>query len=225
MSWRDTPLALKLGMRLPIIQAPMAGGLSTSRLTAAVCEAGGLGSIAGAMLAPDDLRAAIREVRALTSQPFAVNLFAPLPAPTRDRVAEWSGLTGVEATARSPTPRFADQVTVLDEETVPILSFTFGIPQLADAKAFKIGTATTVAEAVALEHAGVDAIVVQGYEAGGHRGTFLETVEHSPRIRALMQAHHGGDERSSGDAEREQARAEQDAVVGAEAARICHRVP
>lgn len=179
MSWRQTPLARTLRLRLPLVQAPMAGGISTPRLAAVVSEAGGLGSIAGAMLSPDDLRAAIREVRALTSQPFAVNLFAPLPPPSSDRVAEWTGLTGTTGATPPSPPRFDDQLAVVVEEHVPVFTFTFGIPPLSGVEAFKIGTATTVAEAVALERAGVEAVAVQGYEAGGHRGTFLEPVEHS----------------------------------------------
>jgi len=87
MVWSDTPLAKRLGLRFPIIQAPMAGGLSTAALTAAVGDAGGLGSVAGAQYPPEQLRAAIAEVRDRTDAPFAVNLFAPLPAPTTDRVA------------------------------------------------------------------------------------------------------------------------------------------
>src|SRR5947207_13254029 len=82
VAWYETPLARLLGVRLPIVQAPMAGGPATARLAAAVSEAGGLGSVAGALLGPDDLRAAIRETRALTSRPFAVNLFSPLPVPS-----------------------------------------------------------------------------------------------------------------------------------------------
>lgn len=179
MSWRDTPLGQALGLRLPVIQAPMAGGISTPRLAAAVCDAGGLGSIAGAMLSPDDLRSAIREVRSLTSRPYAVNLFAPLPPPSTDRVADWSRLTGIEAPDIPPPPRFEDQLAIVAEERVPVLSFTFGIPDLAGIDAFTIGTATTVAEAVAVEQAGIDAVTVQGSEAGGHRGTFLEPVDHS----------------------------------------------
>ncbi len=69
MAWNDTFLARRLGVRLPIFQAPMAGGLSTPRLAAAVSNAGALGSVAGALLGPDELRAAIRETRALTDHP------------------------------------------------------------------------------------------------------------------------------------------------------------
>jgi len=73
----------------------------------------------------------------------------------------------------------AEQLAVVQDEHVPVFSFTFGIPPLAGLDALTIGTATTVAEAVALEEAGVDAIIAQGYEAGGHRGTFLDPVDRS----------------------------------------------
>jgi nitronate monooxygenase len=179
MSWRDTPLARRLGLRTPIVQAPMAGGSTTPRLVAEVCQAGGLGSVAGAMLAPDDLRAQIREVRSRTTRPFAVNLFAPQPEPTTERVAEWAALLGVAVPRFRPPPRYDDQLAVVVEERVPVFSFTFGVPPLAGVDAFTIGTATTVDEAVELERAGVGAVVAQGYEAGGHRGTFLGPAERS----------------------------------------------
>jgi nitronate monooxygenase len=183
MTWRDTPLARRLGLRVPIIQAPMAGGISTPRLAAAVANAGGLGSIAGAMLRPDAIRAAVADFRASSDGPLAVNLFAPLPRPTTARVAEWAILTGVAPPETFPAvPDFADQLAAVVDAGVPVFSFTFGIPpaeRLDDVDAFTIGTATTVAEAVALERAGVDAVVAQGYEAGGHRGTFLAPVERS----------------------------------------------
>jgi nitronate monooxygenase len=177
--WRGTDLAGRLGIAVPVIQAPMAGGISTPRLVAAVSGAGGLGSIAGAMLRPDELLATIREVRALTEAPFAVNLFAPLPEPSAERIAQWSRLTGVALPEMGPAPRFEDQLAVVVDERVPVFSFTFGIPPMSDVDAVTIGTATTVAEAVALERAGVDAVVAQGFEAGGHRGTFLRPVEQS----------------------------------------------
>jgi nitronate monooxygenase len=179
MPWYDTPLTRRLGLRLPIVQAPMAGGCSTPRLAAAVSAAGGLGSVAGAMLQPDDLRAAIRQVRALTDGPFAVNLFAPLPQPSAARVAEWSRLTGVSPPSSPTAPRFEDQLAVVIEERVSVFSFTFGIPPLSGVDAVTIGTATTVAEAVELQRAGVDCVVAQGYEAGGHRATFLQPVDRS----------------------------------------------
>jgi len=179
MVWSDTPLARRLGLRFPIIQAPMAGGLSTPALTAAVGSAGGLGSIAGAQYSPEQLRTAIAEVRARTDAPFAVNLFAPLPGPATDRVGAWSELTGVPFAGPPNIPDVAEQLAVIAAERVPVFSFTFGIPALDGVDAIRIGTATTLAEAVALERAGVDAVVAQGYEAGGHRGTFLEPVDRS----------------------------------------------
>jgi nitronate monooxygenase len=152
----------------------MAGGPSTTRLAAAVSEAGGLGSVAGAVLSPDELEAEIREMRALTTKPFAVNLFAPLPPPSADRVAEWAAYLGSELELPAPQGwSFADQLAVLAAAEVRILSFTFGIPPLNGFDAITIGTATTVEEAVALEQAGFDVVVTQGFEAGGHRGTFL----------------------------------------------------
>lgn len=182
MTWYETPLARQLGVRLPVVQAPMAGGPSTPRLAAAVSEAGGLGSVAGAVLPPDELRAAIHEVRRLTDRPFAANLFAPLPAPSTDRVTEWARLTGMPAPESPSGPRFADQLAVIVEERVPVFSFTLGIPPLDgldDIDAVVLGTATTVEEARELERAGVDGVVAQGFEAGGHRGTFLRPVERS----------------------------------------------
>jgi nitronate monooxygenase len=179
MSWSDTSLAELLGVRLPIVQAPMAGGPSTPRLAAAVSEAGALGSVAGAMLGPDELRAAIRETRSLTARPFAVNLFAPLPPPSDRGVAEWAELTGAAAPQPGPAPPFADQLAVLVDERAPVFSFTFGIPPLDGLPMVTVGTATTVAEAVELDRAGVHAVVAQGFEAGGHRGSFLGPPDNS----------------------------------------------
>ena len=158
----------------------MANGPSTPALAAAVSNAGGLGSVAGAPLAPDELRAAIRATRAATERPFAVNLFAPLPAPSTARVAAWAAAVGREPEIPPrPTWSFADQLAVVAEEDVRILSFTFGIPPLGRFDGITMGTATTVAEAVALEQAGIDVVVAQGFEAGGHRGTFAAEPEHS----------------------------------------------
>jgi len=178
--WRSTTLTRALGLDLPILQAPMAGGWTTTALVVAVSEAGGLGSIAGAMLSPDALREQIRAVRSATEKPFAVNLFAPLPTPSERGLAEWAELSGVPLPAlRATAPRFADQLAVIVAERVPVLSFTFGAPDVTGVDCFTIGTATTAAEARALVDNGVDAVVAQGYEAGGHRGTFLDPVGQS----------------------------------------------
>lgn len=178
MSWRETSLTKLIGLRLPIVQAPTSGGPSTPRLAAAVSDAGGLGSLAGAMWSPEELRAAIRETRALTDAPFSVNLLAPLPPPGTERITEWAQLTGMDAgLPESPSWSFADQLAVVVAEEVRVFSFSFGIPPLDDFGGITIGTATTVEEAVALADAGVDAVLAQGFEAGGHRGTFLGPVD------------------------------------------------
>ena len=179
MRWPASRLTELLGIRFPIVQAPMAGGPSTVELAVAVSEAGGLGSIAGAMMSPDELRAAIRAVRERSTRPFAVNVFAPLPpvepdsevvqavqrelAPHRERL-------GLPEPETSPPPGWtvSDQLAVVAEERVPALSFTFGIPQLDGlGDVVLMGTATTAEEAAGLERAGVHVVVAQG--AGGGR--------------------------------------------------------
>jgi nitronate monooxygenase len=158
MAWYETPAAGALGVRYPLLQAPMSG-FTTPELAAAVSNAGALGSLGAAWLSPDELRAAIRAVLQLTDAPFMVNLFA-WPEPDA---------------APDAHPALDEQLAVVVEEQVPVFSFTFGIPDFGDVKsagATIVGTATTVAEARALEAAGVDIVVAQGWEAGGHRGTF-----------------------------------------------------
>ena len=151
MSLLDTPLCELLGARFPIVQAPMANNAPPA-LAAAVSEAGALGSIAGGTLSADELRAEIREVRDSTDCPFAVNLFAP------------------------PYLEETSLEVVIDERPRAV-SFTFGVldpAPLHDAGIVALGTATTADEAGALDQAGVDAVVAQGAEAGGHRGSFLD---------------------------------------------------
>lgn len=192
MSWTDTPLSRRLGVALPIIQAPMAGGVTTPALVAAVSDAGGLGCFGAAAMAPDALRQAVRDARQHTDRPIAVNLFVPNPAtitpedmeavaqalaPARARL----GLPPLAAPA-APAP-FEAQLAVVIEERVPVFSFTFGalaadkIALLKKNGIAVLGTATTVEEAQHLEALGVDAIVAQGGEAGGHRGTFLGSYD------------------------------------------------
>lgn len=158
MAWYETPAARALGVRYPLLQAPMSG-FTTPELAAAVSNAHALGSLGAAWLTPADLRAEIRAVRQLTDRPFMVNLFA-WPEPDA---------------APDAHPALDEQLAVVAEERVPVFSFTFGIPDFAEVKsagATIVGTATTVGEARALEVAGVDVVVTQGWEAGGHRGTF-----------------------------------------------------
>lgn len=165
--WTGTRLTTLLGIDLPIVQAPMAGWTPPA-LVAAVSEAGALGSLGGARMAPADLRDAIRAVKALTSRPFGVNLFAP---------------AGTMPGRATPPFTYGEQLEVVLEERVPVFSFTFGIApdldRVRDSGALVLGTATTAGEAVALEDAGCDAVVLQGVEAGGHRGTFAVEPEHA----------------------------------------------
>jgi nitronate monooxygenase len=172
----------------PIIQAPMAGGGDTPELVAAVGNAGGLGFIGGAYLTPQQVVEAARAIRGKTSRPFGINLFAPLTPPdsgisadtATQRLAGYYAELGLPAPSQSETPShtFREQLIVALESGASAFSFTFGIFP-ADAIAairergmVSMGTATTVDEAVALEKAGVDAVIAQGSEAGGHRGTF-----------------------------------------------------
>lgn len=185
-----TALMQRFDLAHPIIQAPLAGGGDTPALVAAVCNAGGLGFIGAAYLSPAQIGEAARLVRAATSRPFGINLFAPLPASTElpdvaaalARVAPYYTELGLPAPEAPPPGGFSfdAQLTAALDSGASIFSFTFGLPSataLAAARArgmFLVGTATTITEAVLLEKAGVDAIVVQGAEAGGHRGTFSE---------------------------------------------------
>ena len=194
--WPDRRLLERLNIVHPIIQAPMAG-TSTPELVAAVSNAGGLGSLGAAMMQPDAIRGAIREIRRLTSRPFAVNLFTyVMPEPEADRIARMRTRIGsyvrvlggdpAKIPAMPPLPDMAQQMAVVLEEAPPVFSFTFGVPTHDYVKAlhkkgvFVIGTATTVAETKVLAGSlGVDAVVAQGSEAGGHRGTFAGPVEES----------------------------------------------
>jgi nitronate monooxygenase len=172
----------------PILQAPLAGGGDTPELVAAVCNAGGLGFIGAAYLTPAQIEEAGRAVRAMTARAFGINLFAPLPAtdlgknpePVLQRVAPFFAELGLPAPslAASVGLSFPEQLAAALQTDAAVFSFTFGILPADAIEAIKkrgmflIGTATTVEEAVALEKAGVDAVVTQGSEAGGHRGTF-----------------------------------------------------
>ncbi|RJE88315.1 nitronate monooxygenase [Paenibacillus sp. 1011MAR3C5] len=184
-----TELTRRLKIEYPVLQAPMAGGPTTPDLVAAVSNAGGLGSLGAGYLTPEQIRNAIREIKGKTDRPFAVNLFVPEQPSTPDHtIAEMNGYLNKYrldmGIALNPSiPKFAEsfdeQAQVVLEENVSVFSFTFGIPpkniiQSMNQKGIVIvGTATTVVEAIALEAAGVDAVVAQGSEAGGHRGSFL----------------------------------------------------
>jgi nitronate monooxygenase len=198
LRWNENRLTAKLGIGCPVIQGPL-GGLSSQKLTAAVSNFGGLGSFGAHGLAPESIKEAIAEIRSLTSKPFAMNLWVSMEdegARTSDENAfnrSLAPLTSHLAAVGAPRPtfkpyspaRFEDQVRVLLDAKVPVFSFIFGIPPrevLKECRAksiVTIGTATTPEEGAALQEAGVDAIVASGFEAGGHRGSFLRAAEDS----------------------------------------------
>ncbi|GAB3470851.1 nitronate monooxygenase [Massilia terrae] len=179
-----------LGTALPIIQAPMAGAQG-SALAIAVSNAGGLGSLPCAMLAPDAMRKELAAIRAATDKPFNVNFFChtpPAPQPGvearwREVLAPYYAEFGIDP-ATIPAgpgrlPFSSEAADILDEFRPPVVSFHFGLPEEALMERVRrmgariIASATTVDEALWLEERGVDAIIAQGLEAGGHRGMFL----------------------------------------------------
>jgi len=198
VSWNKTRVASSLGIEYPIIQGPL-GGLSTQRLTATVSNFGGLGSFGAHGLSPSAIGEVIAEIRELTAKPFAINLWVSMED-------EGAGNSGREEFERSLTHlakhiealgaalpqykpyvpvRFEHQARVLLDAKVPVFSFIVGIPpqeildECRTQGIVTIGTATTPPEAIALEQAGVDVIVASGFEAGGHRGSFLLSAEES----------------------------------------------
>jgi nitronate monooxygenase len=183
----------RLGLRFPIVQAPMAGGPDTPALAAAVSRAGGLGSLGCAYLTADRIEAVAAEVKSRTDRPFALNLFvradqpfdaaaAARVSPVLDEVRRELGLAPPNPSSR-PIDSYAAQLAAVIRVRPAVFSFTFGMPGPEELEAvrragiFTVGTATTLEEAEALDRLGVDAICAQGAEAGGHRGTFLGRFE------------------------------------------------
>ena len=180
----------------------MGGGPSTPALAAAVAEAGGLGFLAAGYKTPQAVRADIEALRALTARPFGINLFAP-PGPPADPAA----ITAFGATLEAEADRFGAPVdaprhdddgweaklALVAELRVPVVSFTFGCPEphviaaLHDAGTAAWVTVTTPDEARLAAEAGADALVVQGVEAGGHRGSFDDAAPGEIGLLALLQ--------------------------------------
>lgn len=186
----------KLQIKHPIIQAGMAGGITTPELVAAVSNAGALGTLGAGYLSPEKTREAIRKIKQLTDKAFAVNLFVPEhPVVSQEAIKHSTdlltafyqdlGIQEVPPVNELTPSSFHQQIEVLIEEQVPVSSFTFGIPTEEVISALKresittIGTATTVQEALANEKQQIDMVVMQGSEAGGHRGSFLKSTEES----------------------------------------------
>ena len=182
----DTELTRLLQLRRPIVLAPMGGGPTTPELVAAVTEAGGLGMFAATGLPPDALRDAIAAIRAQTDRPFGVNWLIAPPASGGDIETVQAALDPLRAELGLPPGRrevtlppsaLPDQIEVALSAGVRVMSFALGDPSSFVEPAHESGAlvsamVTTVDEAIRVAAAGVDFVVAQGAEAGGHRSTF-----------------------------------------------------
>jgi nitronate monooxygenase len=198
--WTSTRFTERFGCRYPIVQGPMGGGASTPELAAAVSNAGGLGSLGCYHMEPAAILRAAADIRGRTDRPFNLNLWIP-----RDRedpgsvdVSEagralarlqpYRDELGLPPLAEPPAPTVQDferQFEAVLEVQPAVFSFVFGLLSASMVEEAHrhgialIGTATTVEEAEALEESGVDLVVASGFEAGGHRGSFLRPAEQS----------------------------------------------
>jgi nitronate monooxygenase len=181
-------LSVLVDLRVPIVQAPLAGGPSTPELTAAVSGAGAFGFLAAGYKTGDAVRDELRALRSMTPEPFGVNVFVPGSAPEPAAYESYVEGLRVEAEAHGMQlgeARFEDdawdaKLELLVADPVAVVSFTFGCPEadvvgrLHAAGSEVWVTVTDVAEAHEAVAVGADALVVQGVEAGGHRGSFVD---------------------------------------------------
>jgi len=197
--WSQTRITTLFGIEYPIIQGPFGGGASSTKLASTVSNLGGMGSYGMNHLTAPEIIEVNREIRTKTSKPYALNLWVSNKDEHADdySIEEYKKLCSLfkpwfdELSIPLPGKpgadgrRFEDQVQAVIDAQPPVLSFIFGIPSheilndLHKKNIKLIGTATTVDEAVALEAAGVDAVVATGFEAGGHRASFIRTAEES----------------------------------------------
>lgn len=198
-AWQSSAVAKQLGLAAPIVQGPFGSGLSSVELTGAVSDAGGLGSFGVHHLDAHGIAEVARAIRARTTRSFALNLWIPHedseePKLTDDEFNhaaamlqpyyEELGVPLPERPARFAPP-YAEQIEAVLEARPAVFSFVYGIPApdvLTRCRALGIatvGTATSVDEAQAIERAGADAVVASGFEAGGHRISFLRAAEAS----------------------------------------------
>lgn len=187
---RSTPstgLAAELGAEIPLVAAPMAGGPSTPELVVAAASAGGIGFLAGGYKTAEQLAEQIRQVRAETDR-FGVNLFVPNPVPVnpaeyqsyRSALQPWAEQYGVELPdqPKEDDDAWQQKLQILTESPVPVVSFTFGLPEseviasLQRAGSRTLQTVTTAEEALQAASAGVDGLIAQSSQAGGHSGTW-----------------------------------------------------
>ena len=190
-------------MSLPIVLAPLAGGPTTPRLVAAASAADAFGFLSAGYLTPQALAEQIAELRSLTARPFGVNVFSP-PAAPADRpvyggyvaeIGRWAAERGLPV----GEPRWHDdgydgKIELLEADPVAVVSFTFGMPgetvvqRLHEAGSEVWVTVTSAAEAAIAAAGGADVLVVQGIEAGGHRGCFIDADDApADRLATLLQ--------------------------------------
>ncbi|KRG12249.1 nitronate monooxygenase [Virgibacillus soli] len=194
MLWHKNRVTQAINIQYPIIQAGMAGGVTTPELVAAVSNTGALGTLGAGYLSPEQTQASIRKIKQLTNLPFGVNLFVPelpdIEEEDIEKANEWLrpfreelNISEKPKVKKPSAAIFEKQLKIIMEEQVAVCSFTFGMPSKEVVQELKrrnivvIGTATTVKEAVANQEQGMDMVVVQGSEAGGHRGTFIGAFE------------------------------------------------
>lgn len=182
-----TGLLAELGAEIPVVAAPMAGGPSTPELVLAAASAGGIGFLAGGYKSAAQLAAQIEEVRAESSR-FGVNLFVPNPVPVvpaqyrtyRDALQPWAERFGVELPEqpRQDDDAWQDKLQLLVENPIPVVSLTFGLPPKEAIAALQgegsavLQTVTSISEAQRAQASGVDGLIVQSSQAGGHSGTW-----------------------------------------------------
>ncbi len=187
----STPWSSKLGLRLPLVQAPMAGGPSSQELVAAASAAGALGSFGFAYTQPEEMKKQAKWVRSQTSRPFGINLFVspqpdPIPAARQAKALEALsgfyrelGLPAPEPVKAPYAPDLEAQLRTVEEIRPVVFTVHLGGLKAEQVKRFQStgvlvgGSANCVAEAKALEAAGFDFVIAQGAEAGGHRGSYL----------------------------------------------------
>ncbi|MBO9613137.1 MAG: nitronate monooxygenase [Dyadobacter sp.] len=197
--WNRTHVSRVLGIEYPILQGPFGGNLSSVKLVSTVSNLGGMGGYGAYMLTPDEIIALDKELKQATDKPYNINLWvsdsdfsagevseaqfekaAALVKPFFDEVG-----APLPAKPKAYPSRFENQVDALLATKPPVFSFIFGLPSQTILEDFRqkgiklIGNATTLDEAIALDNAGVDVIIASGFEAGGHRPSFLESPEAS----------------------------------------------
>jgi nitronate monooxygenase len=180
----------------PIVQAPMAGGISTPKLAAAVSDAGGLGFLAAGYREPEAVAVEVAELRGLTGRPFGLNIFAACgEAADPAAVEAYAARIGVEGELGEPRhddDQFDAKLALAAELAIPVVSFTFGAPTGAQIERLHAAacavwvTVTTPAEAETSIAAGADALVLQGFEAGGHRGSFDDLASQDLGLLTLL---------------------------------------